>query len=171
MRSHESILPLLVIKWLANVGRWVQAIIRSNRLAKSSFEFSNIERLQFTDTNIAFDLLNDGYAGQVCKILGAVYGADAIENLVFVGTGLSLLDGGMSYEGLAEAAISHRGLTDHQDIAEQLWTNLVGHAPKNAQVAPYVETLDSGSLSVGGLVSIAANHELNTQNIDLTGTG
>ena len=134
-----------------------------------SYEFSNIERLQFTDTNIAFDLLNDGHAGQVCKILGAVYGADAIENPAFVGTGLSLLDGGMSYEGLAEAAISLRGYTDHQNIAELLWTNLVGHAPKNAQVAPYVEMLDSGSLSVGGLVSIAANHELNTQNIDLTG--
>lgn len=144
----------------------------SNGMVKdggTSYEFSNIERLQFNDTNIAFDLLNDGHAGQVCKILGAVYGAEAIENPGFVGTGLSLLDGGMSYEGLAEAAINLRGLTDHQDIAELLWTNLVGHAPKNAQVAPYVEMLDSGSLSVGGLVSIAANHELNTQNIDLTG--
>ncbi|MRD55328.1 hypothetical protein GH816_02065 [Betaproteobacteria bacterium LSUCC0115] len=66
----------------------------------------NVERIEFADGSYAFDI--DGNAGVVAKILGAVFGADSVDNADYVGIGLDLLDGGMTYETLLSLALDVR---------------------------------------------------------------
>lgn len=124
-------------------------------------------RVEFQDSGLAFDL--DGNAGRAAKILGAVFGAESLSNKEYVGIGLSLLDGGMSYEALATLAMSVTGKSSSTDVTTLLWTNVIGSAPSAADIAPFKSMLDSGQLSVGGLVALAADTTQNATNINLVG--
>ncbi|MEZ5634469.1 hypothetical protein [Nitrosomonas sp.] len=126
----------------------------------------NIERLQFSDVGIAYDL--DGNAGQVAKLIGAVFGAEHVHNPRIVGIGLNLLDDGMTYEELAELAIQAAGLETPQEIVTRLWTKVVGSPPTEQQAQPYINALNNG-MTTGELGVLAADTDLNTVNIDLVG--
>jgi len=127
----------------------------------------NVERIQFADTKLALDL--DGNAGTTAKILGAVFGPTSIANKEYVGIGLGLLDGGMNYSDLMQLALNAAGATTHSATVDLLWTNLFGPAPTPAQAKPYVEMLDSGSVSVTELGIAAGELDLNKTNIHLVG--
>jgi hypothetical protein len=117
--------------------------------------------------SVALDI--DGNAGKVAKILGAVFQASSVSNKNFVGIGLNLIDGGMSYEALAALAISAAGKSSSTDICTLLWTNVIGSAPTPADIAPFKTMLDSGQISIGSLATLAADIGLNTTNINLAG--
>lgn len=129
-------------------------------------QLAHVERLQFADLHVALYL--DGHAGQVAKILGAVFGAEAVANTSYAGIGLQLLDGGMSYPDLAALAVGVTGTTRPDDIVTLLWNHVVGTAPTEADKAPFVAMLDHG-MSVGDLTVMAADTTLNTTQIDLVG--
>lgn len=127
---------------------------------------SSVERLQFADVRVALDL--DGNAGQVAKLLGAVFGVKAVANREYMGIGLSLIDGGMSYSALGEVAVAATGKTMPVDVVTLLWTNVVGSAPTAQDAQPFIELL-LGGMSAGQLASIAADTLINEINIDLVG--
>jgi hypothetical protein len=129
----------------------------------------NIERIQFSDANIALDL--DASAGQTAKILGAVFGADAVTNKEYAGIGLHYLDGGWSYEQLMALAIDAAlgANASHENIVNHLYTNVVGVAPTEAEAKPFVDMLVGGSYSKGSLGVLAAETPLNASNIDFVG--
>ncbi|WP_297325515.1 M10 family metallopeptidase [Nitrosomonas sp.] len=126
-----------------------------------------VERLEFSDIKLALDL--DGHAGQVAKLLGAVFGTAAIANLEYVGIGLTEADQGMNYEQLGEFAINATGLKTSDEIVTLLWDNLFGSAPTETEKSPYVKLLDSGQISTGALAVLAADSDSNAGNINLTG--
>lgn len=128
----------------------------------------NVERLQFSDTNVALDI--DGNVGQVAKILGAVFGSNAVHNKEYVGIGLSYLDAGMSYEALNALAVNATGNTSYGDIVALLWNNVVGSPISVADKAYFVGLLDNG-MSIGALTAMAADTLLNANRIDLIGLG
>lgn len=135
--------------------------------SKSIDTLISIERLAFSDENIAFDL--NGHAGTTAKILGAVFGADAISNKSYAGIGLKFLDEGMSYESLMALAIDATGVITHQAVIDLLWNNVVGGGlPSNEQAQPFVDMLNNG-LSFGQLGILAADTDLNKVSIDLVG--
>lgn len=127
----------------------------------------SIERLKFSDQSLALDL--DGNAGLVARLLGAVFGASAVGNRQYVGIGLSLADGGMSAIDLAALALAATGRKTPGSIVDLLWGNVVGYAPSPAQAKPYVDLLNTHSMSVGQLVVLAAKSVPNEVNIDLVG--
>ena len=133
---------------------------------------NDIDRLQFSDMRVALDFHEYlGNAGKVAKLLGAVFGKEAVHNKVYVGMGLAALDGGgamIRYETLASSALQATGKTSPADVVALLWTNLVGSAPTAAEAAPYIAMLDGG-MTAGALAVLAANHPLNAANIDLAG--
>lgn len=49
-----------------------------------------IDRAEFSDVNVALSF--GGSAGQVAKVLGAVFGASPVKNLIYAGTGHACLD-------------------------------------------------------------------------------
>lgn len=127
---------------------------------------SNIERLKFSGSSVALDLT--GSAGQVAKILGAVFGASALANKSYVGIGLSYLDKGMSYEALCGLAMNAAGRTRHGDVVELLWNNVVKTPISAGDKAEYVGLLDKG-MSIAALTRFAADTILNTDSVKLVG--
>ncbi|MBP6317063.1 MAG: cadherin-like domain-containing protein [Rubrivivax sp.] len=132
-------------------------------------KLSNVERLKFADTGIALDL--SGNAGTVAKILGAVFGPAEVYNEVYAGIGLYYIDGGMTYESLMQLAIDARlgAGAGHAAVVDLLYTNVVGVPPGETDRAYFVGLLDSGAYTVAGLGVMAADIDLNVNNINLVG--
>lgn len=135
----------------------------------SSLALKNVERLQFSDRQLALDL--DGHAGLVARILGAVFGAASVRNPEYVGIGLQAADGGMDAEALVQLALDARlgAAAGAADVVTLLYTNVVGQAPGDADRAAYVALLDNHTFTPGSLGLMAATTALNDQNIDLVG--
>jgi thioesterase domain-containing protein len=132
----------------------------------------NIERLYFADTRVALDL--DGAAGNTAKIIGAAFGAAYLANREYVGTGVRLFDSGMSMNDVAAVvldSVPFRQLTGSSDdtaVVTQIYGNVVGAAPTTAELDYFLSLLDDG-MSQAELLVLAANTELNQQNIDFVG--
>lgn len=128
-----------------------------------------VERLQFADGSLALDL--DGRAGEVARLLGAVFGSASVHNAAYVGIGLELLDGGMASEALVQLALDARlgAGAGHAAVVELLYANLTGSAPPAEVRAQYVALLDDGSFTPVTLTQLAADLELNLANIGFSG--
>ena len=130
---------------------------------------SNVERLQFADWSLAFDL--DGNAGTAAKILGLVFGKESPANKSYVGIGLNLLDGGMSYADLMQAALNVKLGNGFSNAAEitLLYQNLIGAAPGQSDLAYWDGVLASGQYTQASLAVMAADTTFNATNINLVG--
>jgi Ca2+-binding RTX toxin-like protein len=126
----------------------------------------DVERIVFADGGVALDL--DGSAGQVAKLLGAVFGREAVQVPAFVGIGLDYADTGIRYDELGAIALREAGATTPQAIVDLLWTHVVGTPPTPAQAQPYVGLLEAG-MHPGDLAVFAAETDENAANINLVG--
>jgi serralysin len=129
----------------------------------------NVERLRFSDVRWALDL--DGAAGITVKLLGAVFGRDAIHIKEYVGIGLAQLDAGVSRSSLTALALDAKlGLQrSPATLVNTLYTNLVGSAPAAADLNYYVDLLSRGVYTEISLTELAAEHALNLANIGFVG--
>lgn len=130
---------------------------------------TTIERLQFDDVNVAFDL--DANAGFVAKLLGVMAGKASVANKQFVGLGLGALDGGSSNEALMQLALDAvlgANFTNGA-VVDLLFTNLAGALPSAADRALFTGLIDNGTYTPLSLSMTAADHEVNTTNIGLIG--
>jgi Ca2+-binding RTX toxin-like protein len=143
--------------------------VRGDTITDAIDTLANIERIKFSDKNLAIDL--DGNAGTVAKILGAFLGAPGVKRADLVGVGLGFLDGGGTYEGLLQEAIN--GVFGKNPSAETLinhfFQTLTGQAAPKSIVDSYAPLIINGSLTPIGLAGQVAAHELNLQNIGLVG--
>jgi methionine-rich copper-binding protein CopC len=132
-------------------------------------DLSQVERLAFDNQRLAVDI--DGHAGTVAKILGAVFGKTSVTNAEYVGIGLSLLDGGMSYSALMQLALDTRlgAKASSAAVVDLLYTNVVGVAPSASDRAFYVGLLDTQVYTPASLGVLAADTDLNKVSIDLVG--
>ena len=137
--------------------------------AEGSDTLSSIERLKFSDMSVALDLT--GNAGITAKTLGAVFGPEGLANRQYVGIGLQLLDAGMSYAALMQAALAARlgAGASNTSVVNLLYTNVIGSAPGTADLALYKGLLDSGAMTQAALGVLAADTAFNTTRINLTG--
>ncbi len=128
----------------------------------------NVERLSFTDGQVALDLA--GNAGVVAKLLGAVFGAGAVHNAQYVGIGLGMLDGGASAQAAAQLALDAAlgGHGSNQAVVNLLAANIYGGA-SDAMKAAYVALLDNGTYSQASLTLMASDSTANQDHIDLVG--
>lgn len=127
-----------------------------------------IERLAFADAHVALDL--DGHAGLTALILGAVFGAAAVQRPEYVGIGLSLLDGGMDEDALMQLAINARfgRMPTNAELVDLLYFNLLGVHPSAEEVSHF-SGLITPSFSQVDLAWLAAMQDINFQNIDFVG--
>lgn len=132
---------------------------------------TNVERVHFADGQWALDL--DGHAGLTAKVLGAVFGPSAVSNKEYVGVGLGLLDGNMSYADLVQLALSAKlgANASNAAVVHLLYTNVAGANSPSAvsDEAYFVGLLDSHALTVAELGVLAANTDLNQAHVDLVG--
>ena len=136
-----------------------------------SKDLFNIQRVNFLDTNFAFDLSANSAAGKTAEILGAAFGLNALSNKPYVGLGLSLFDGGMGMQDVASMAIS-TGLVsapDNTSFVKAVWNNVVGTPIDDANLNTYVGQLNRGALSQASLLALAATSSINASHINLVG--
>jgi hypothetical protein len=123
----------------------------------------NIERLQFKDKSLAFDM--DGHAGTAAKTLGLVFGAAAVELPTYVGICLDLLDNkGYSAEQLMQAALNVKLGADALDpgkVVGFLYSQLTGTLPSTKDKADFVGLILNKTYSIEGLAVIAADLSIN----------
>ncbi|MDB5881753.1 MAG: peptidase metallopeptidase [Ramlibacter sp.] len=134
-------------------------------------DLTHIERLQFGDDKLALDV--DGNAGTAVKVLGAVFGGEAVHgHRDVVGIALKLLDDGMSHESLMQLALHARlgaGADDHGAVVDLLFANLTGNHPGHETHDILVGMLDRGDMSAAALGNAAAETSINQANINLVG--
>ena len=138
---------------------------------------TNVERLQFTDMSLAFDLTATGHAGQTALIIGAAFGTSYLTVEEYVGIGLGLFDGGTTMDELCEIVLrtplfrSLSGTPSDVDFVNLVYKNVVGELPSTADRDYYVNMLEGsgGTLSQAELLKLAAISETNVAHIGLVG--
>jgi hypothetical protein len=141
-------------------------VIKEKNTYTPDLELRNVERIIFSDTNLAIDL--NGNAGTTAKILGAVFGKESLSNKNYVGIGLHFLDAGWTYDNLAGLALDAAGAKTNDQIVSLLWTNVIGTKPTAADKQPFIALLQNG-MSAGALAHLAADTSFNITNINLVG--
>ena len=126
----------------------------------------NIERIEFSDTNLALDI--DGNAGAAAKLLGVTFGAESVENEVLVGIAIGLLDNGMNYQTLMELALQEKEALTNKKVAELLYVNIFGEADDDV-IENLAALMNNGAITQTALAVYAAELEENELNIDLVG--
>ena len=136
-----------------------------------SKSFNTVQRLQFTDVNLALDVGANQAAGQTAEILGAVFGKAALSNQSFVGIGLNALDAGTSVLNLMQLALNYKlgvGFSNAQEIS-LLYQNVLGTVAQTSDINQWSGVINSGQYTQASLAVMAAQTSLNTTNINLTG--
>ncbi|WP_284614435.1 hypothetical protein [Aquabacterium humicola] len=151
-------------------GRWTL----TNLSAGGAASLTAVERVQGTDAGLALDL--DGHAGSVARVLGALFGPQAVADRALVGLGLSLLDAGLDYPTLVAAAVDSElfraqagGAYSHAAFVDIVYRHVFGHAPTADERAAYVALIDQGSVTQAQLAQLACDSVLNAANIGLAG--
>ena len=117
-------------------------------LVEGTDTLSDIERLEFADGHLALDL--DGHAGSVARILRALFGPAALDNELYAGIGLGMLDAGMAYDDLVALAMTTQefrssvGSGSNAEFVARVYENVVGVAPSAAEQAEFTALLDFG---------------------------
>jgi len=131
----------------------------------------NIERLQFDDIKLAFDLAPGEAAGNTIRIIGAAFDAPAIaQHPNWVKTGLDLFDSGLSMQAVSELVVQILNMSN-TDFVTSVYTNVVGAAPSESVRDGFVALLQGsgGGMTQAELLVLAANTGVNANNIDLVG--
>jgi hypothetical protein len=132
-------------------------------------ELQNIHRVFFSDCAVALDMAVKG--STVAKVLGAMFGKDAVADRNFTRIGMSLMDQGHTPESLMDLALNFRlggGFTPQAEV-KLLFENLIGQAPNADQASYYEGLVTSGAFTFNSLAWMAAHSGFNTNNINLTG--
>ena len=131
----------------------------------------NIERIQFKDKGLAFDL--EGHAGVTAKTLGLVFGADAVRVPAYVGICFDFLDN-KQYNA---AKLMHEALLIRlgndalipEKLVAFLYERLTGVLPVQSEKDKYVSWISSGAYTPDGLAVYASELSLNPVTALLTG--
>jgi hypothetical protein len=131
-----------------------------------------IERLEFADRKVAFDLGAGEAAHNTVKLVGAAFGAASVQARPdYIGAGLSLFDAGYSLHEVAELAAKAMGFDDNGAFVDAVYANVVGATPTH-DMHDYLESLlqdHGGTMTRGDLLAFAASTDLNLQHIDILG--
>jgi len=134
---------------------------------------TDVERVKFVDAAIAYDV--GGNAGAAAKLVGAVFGASALQDGALVASYLSLIDNGASHEETAAVAVASdrfaqlAGSHSNADFVAMVYRNVVGVAPSAEDLKLFLSLLDSGTYTQAGLAVLAADTPQNATRIDLAG--
>ena len=135
----------------------------------SNDELTRVERLIFSNINLAFDL--EANAGSAAKLIGAFLGAPGLRDAALVGYVLDLLDKGTTYNALLRTAVDTLFGDNPAGaaIVGHFYKVLTGSDAPEAILAEWGGRVDSGELSAVDLAGLVADHDLNLTNIDFVG--
>ena len=146
-------------------------VVSSTNDSTSGDWLQNIERLQFSDKGLAFDM--DGRSGVAAKTLGLVFGSEALRVPMYVGICLDYMDNKQfTAEQLMHEALKIRlgsDASNPEKLVSFLYERLTGVAPVQGERDKYVSWISNGSYTFDGLAVYASELNLNPVTAELTG--
>jgi uncharacterized delta-60 repeat protein len=144
--------------------------------ADGTDQLANVERLQFSDRKLAFDLTPAGHAGMACEFIGILASA-SLSNPEIVGAILPYFDSGMSMTALSQYAIDIglvaqlAGSNSQADLVRLLWRNIAGSEAPEAAVDAHVAYMDgrTDDMSRAEFMAAVAGLEVNQTHVNLVG--
>jgi hypothetical protein len=136
-------------------------------------EVFNVERVRFADVSTTLGIA--GAAGQVARVIGAVFGTAKLHDAALVGRYLALADSGVSGDQLVHQALadplftSLAGSRSNADVIKHVYTNLVGSAPSASDLGFLSSLITGGQYTQDSLLWWAASLDLTAARIDLNG--
>jgi hypothetical protein len=136
----------------------------------------DIERLQFSDSNLAFDLDPSEHGGQALEFIG-VLAPDLIEDPSVVGLILNFFDQGIGMTDLFQTAININlvttlaGGSDNDDVARLAFRNVTDMEADQAMVDLLVSFMEGPNayMSQAEFLATVADLEINKDHIGLVG--
>ncbi len=145
--------------------------VSSANYSEGSDWLLSIERLQFADKGLAFDL--DGHAGIAAKTLSLVFGPEAVRVPQYMGICLDYLDNkNLTAEQLMREALSVRlgaDAVNTDKVVSFLYERLTGAQPVQIEKDKYVGWITSGAYTAESLAVFASELALNPVVAQLTG--
>ena len=145
--------------------------VSSANYSEGSDWLLNIERLQFKDKSLAFDV--EGHAGIAAKTLGLVFGQEAVNVPKYMGICLDYLDNKqMTAAQLMHEALAVRLGADAQNtekLVSFLYERLTGMVLIQSEKEKYVGWITSGAYTAESLAVYASGLSLNPVATQLTG--
>ncbi|NOQ76978.1 MAG: matrixin family metalloprotease [Methylococcaceae bacterium] len=133
---------------------------------------TNIERIQFSDMNLAFDLDLNESAGKTALLLSAAFGTETISNKQYTSIGINLFDSGLSLIEVAQLAINS-GLVsetpDNEEFVRAVWQNIVNSEISQSNLSFYSGLINDGTFTQASLLALVTETEFVQQQIDLVG--
>jgi len=124
---------------------------------QSGDQLVDVERLRFTDTNVALDFERGQNSFKAAAMITTIFGAEYIPS--YFAPAVGLFDDGMTDNQIAQLVID-LGListTSSEAFVETVYENIVGVQPDNLTKAIYSNQLDSGDISYAELIVLGAN--------------
>ena len=124
---------------------------------ESGDQLVDVERLRFTDTNVALDFGRDQNSFKAAALITTLFGSDSISD--YFAPAVGLFDDGMTGNQIAQLVID-LGLvstSSNEKFVETIYENVIGIAPDSLTIAIYANQLDSGDISHAGLVALGAS--------------
>jgi hypothetical protein len=183
--GNNTITPILGLARYVDVGAGIDTVVIPATLGQTfvqhnasgsytlqrltegaMLDVSNVERVTLTDTKLALDI--NGNAGEAAKLLGALGGPAILANKGVVGEVIRALDAGASSQTIAGLGLQLLGASTPTQIAQTLWTNVVGRAGTAPELKILTDIM-AGGVSAADLVVMAAHLDANATRIDLVG--
>jgi len=151
-----------------NVGNnWVNS-------ADGNVNFSEVERLEFTDKKVAFDLSLDGSAGKAARIIGAAFGKSFITP-EYTAAAIGLFDSGYSLVEVSQMIIDFEpfqslvGSKENAALINIIFKNVLGRNATSEETGYYKGLLvgDGGAMTQAQLLVLAAENSLNEASINI----
>jgi len=149
-------------------------VATSNLLNNVEFNLNQYERVVFNDKAVAYDLTNNGAAGETYSLLAAAFGvADVTAELM--GMALAYKDQGFTKKQLADGIVNSvqfaedAGGFSNETFVKNVFQNVVGRAGTLAEVSHYVGVLELGNQTKADLLVMATNLESFQTTINLVG--
>lgn len=149
-------------------------VATSNLLNNVEFNLNNYERVVFEDKAVAFDLTNNGAAGQVYSLLAAAFGVADVTD-VRMGKALAFKDQGLTVNQLAVSIVNSTdfaqdaGGVSNETFVKNVFLNVMGRASTLSETAHYVGVIENGYKTKADLLVMASNLQDFQTTIDLVG--
>jgi len=144
--------------------------------AEGADSLSNIERIQFSDGNVAFDTSASQSAGMTARLIAAAFGQDTLANKAYAGIGITLFDNGSTFDQVSQLAID-TGLISasaNADFVSTLWLNVVGSTIDANNLQLYTQALENNEMTQASLLTLASQTDLTSaiiQSVGINETG
>lgn len=134
-------------------------IVRDAAGSDGTDTLTNVERIQFADTMVAFDLAKGQAAYNTVVMIGTAFGAGAISQ--YFKTGLPLFDSGFTLPAVSNMIVNNKyieGLVGDSNLAwvQHVYKNVTGMDAPAGTANYYSGLLDSGVQTKAALLALAA---------------